>query len=105
MILERKSHGMSYSEYVRRRTFGEAAVSRSSKYHTPTMDQLIAAQILAQLGKLSHSKELYGLTQAANAGTLILSEEKFQVIASGCADIRAIRNIALKLQNYRKICE
>ncbi|GJM04466.1 MAG: hypothetical protein DHS20C09_04570 [marine bacterium B5-7] len=104
-ILEREARGMSYSAYVRGRTFGMDALPRSGQSYTPSIDQKIAAQILALLGKMPHTRELYGLAEAARAGTLILPEDKFQVIAAGCADIRAIRNLAMKLQNYRKIYE
>ena len=105
MILKSEARGMSYSEFVRSRTFGESTRPRFSHRHAPIVDPKLPSQMLGLLGKMSHTRELDGLRDAALAGTLILSDEKFQVISAGCADIRTIKNIALKLLNYRKIHE
>jgi hypothetical protein len=105
MILKSEARGMSYSEYVRSRTFGEITRPRFSHSHVPIIDPKLLSQMLGLLGKLPHTRELDGLRDAALAGTLILSEEKFQVITTGCADIRTVKHIALKLLNYRKIHE
>ena len=101
-ILDRDAGDVPYSVYVRRLIRCGTRQADEQELRT-TEDNLRLA--LHLLGKAAQTREFDGLAKAAQAGTLILPDEQYQMIAAACADTRLIRNDILKYLKFRKIYE
>lgn len=92
--LNRDACGEAWSNYIRRKLFGDAAtprVQRIRKPKRPTVDQTAIAKVLAGLGHSRLSQNMNQIAKAANMGALPVSNELEEELKAACAEIALMR--------------
>ena len=89
--LERMAGRRPLGAYSREKLLGEAQEPRKGPKHTPKMDYVLLAKILAALGKSELASSLCLLAVAAESGSLPVTDDVTNGIKSACADVHAMR--------------
>ena len=90
-FLKRAAGSRSVNAYIREKVFGDAASPRRT-YCQPRPDDAAIGKALAALGQSRLSSNMNQIAKAANLGTLPVTPELSEELASACADIRAMRS-------------
>ena len=90
-FLKRAAGSRSVNAYIREKVFGDVATPRRT-YRKPRPDDAAIGKALAELGQSRLSSNMNQIAKAANLGTLPVTPELSEELASACADIRAMRS-------------
>lgn len=104
--LSRDAGTLPVGTYIRMRLFGDhASQGRTARppkrLHSPNVDQITLARVLALLGRTELYASLKAIGQAALLGTIPASPDLIQELHTACADVRLMRSslmTALKVQ-------
>jgi|OM-RGC.v1.026554195 hypothetical protein len=102
-LLEREAGGLSLSEFIRARLFGEA-VTASFDFDdrlSPEVRQKMLAQILAKLGESDAGKPLAELAELARLGLLQMSTEEQLILKTAISDLHELRLDLIKALGMR----
>lgn len=89
-LLKERAGSLTLSEYIRRRTLGDAAVSRRRR-RRPSHDEKALTRLLGALGQSHLSSNLNQIAKAANMGALPVTDELIAELTQACVDIRTMR--------------
>ncbi|NHK27927.1 hypothetical protein FF098_008435 [Parvularcula flava] len=89
-LLKELAGQRSVNAYVREKVFGDQETPRRS-YRKPRSDEAAIGKALALLGQSRLSSNLNQIAKAANLGTLPVTPDLTDELASACADIRRMR--------------
>lgn len=95
----------SMSAYVRAFLFEKEAISYSRKGQTPKLDRAELAKLLAWLGESQIAAHLAILANAAESGSLDMSEPVTKAVFKACADIDHIRTILMQAMGKRNLSD
>lgn len=99
--LERAAAGMSRSDYMRERLFGETAKPRRTRGKHPVKDYEALGRVLGLLGRSKLAHDLGDMDWAVRNGLVQIDPATAQAIRRACADITAMRDDLVKALGLR----
>jgi len=83
---------LTVSAYARRKLLGDKAPAKSRMTRSPKTDQVVAAKLLAALGRSELAASLSTLAKATRSGALPVTEDVEAVLLRACADVASMKS-------------
>lgn len=87
---------MSYSAYIRACAFGDEIKLEATRGKKPVKDHVALGKVLALQGASGFGQNFHKLANAAESGSLKMSDEVRIAVLQACADNRQILSLLLK---------
>lgn len=100
--LDKVAAGLSLSEFIRERLFGEKASPRKKRNKFPVKDHKILAQILGLLGKSRLASNFNQIAKAVHTGSLPVTPETEEELVKASRAVLDMRDLLLKALGLSK---
>ena len=87
---------LTVSAYARRKLLGDKAAAKSRMTRSPKTDQVVAAKLLAALGRSELAVSLSTLAKAARSGALPVTDEVDVALLRACADVAGMKSALMR---------
>ncbi|MCA0851344.1 hypothetical protein [Salipiger thiooxidans] len=98
--LETAAAGMPLGSYIKARLFDGELSPRRTRGRAPVKDHAALAQVLGMIGNMRLASNLNQLAKSANIGTLPLTPEVEEELATACAAVIAMRAELMRALGY-----
>lgn len=99
--LETAAADMPLGSYIKARLFDGDLSPRRTRRRAPVKDHAALAQVLGMLGNMRLASNLNQLAKSANIGTLPLTPEVEEELATACAAVIAMRAELMRALGYK----
>ena len=99
--LEVAAAGVPLGSYIKARLFDGDLSPRRTRGQAPVKDHAALAQVLGMLGNMRLASNLNQLAKSANIGTLPLTPEVEEELATACAAVIAMRAELMRALGYK----
>ena len=100
--LETAAAGMPLGSYIKARLFDGDLSPRRTRGRAPVKDHAALAQVLGMIGNMRLASNLNQLAKSANIGTLPLTPEVEEELATACAAVIAMRAELMRALGYEQ---
>ncbi len=87
---------LTVSAHARRKLLGDKAAAKSRMTRSPKTDQVVAAKLLAALGRSQLAASLSTLAKAARSGALPVTEDVEAALLHACADVADMKSALMR---------
>lgn len=98
--LETAAAGMPLGSYIKAKLFDGDLSPRKTRGRAPVQDHAALAQVLGMIGNMRLASNLNQLAKSANIGTLPLTPEVEEELATACAAVIAMRAELMRALGY-----
>jgi len=98
--LEIAAAGMPLGSYIKAKLFDDDLSPRRTRGRAPVKDHAALAQVLGMIGNMRLASNLNQLAKSANIGTLPLTPEVEEELATACAAVIAMRAELMRALGY-----
>lgn len=101
-MLEVAAAGMPLGSYIKAKLFDGDLSPRRTRGQAPVKDHAALAQVLGMIGNMRLANNLNQLAKSANIGTLPLTPEVEDELATACAAVIAMRAELMRALGYEQ---
>lgn len=94
--LEERAGNRPLGAYIRERLLGEREQKRR-RFRKPRIDDKLAAQLLAELGRSRLASNLNQLSRAVNMGTLDVSRDVERELREACGTVKIMGDVLMQV--------